>query len=70
MNMKRSWNMSRGLALNNDSAFYFNLNNKTIEITDPKELRISKSIVTISKKIVRLEESVSRLDRLIKEGIV
>ena len=70
MNMKKSWSTSKGLVLKNNNSFYFNFNNKTIDSTDPKELRISRSIVKISNKIVKLEESVSRIDRLIKEGIV
>lgn len=70
MNMKKSWSTSKGLAIKNNNSFYFNFNNKNIDSTDPKELRISRSIVKISNKIVKLEESVSRIDRLIKEGIV
>lgn len=70
MNMKKSWSTTRDLATQNDINVFFKFNHKPMEYTDPKQIRISKSVIKISNNISILEQSILRLDKLIKDKIV
>lgn len=64
--MKKLWNTTK--VSNRVDEGYFSLVYSLGFESDPRELRISKSLVNLSNNVETLKEKVAKLDRKIKEN--
>ncbi len=68
MIMNESWNTMKASKSTDAGAGYFSFVYNLGFESDPRELKISRSLVSLSNKVETLKERVTKLDRKIKEN--